>query len=327
LSLLFCSFLSALADGDKDTIGVLSLLNLSEEDYFAYKMACINAIQYLAELGAVEVFHPGPDDSDPQFVFYDDLNTMLLGLNAGDIQKMEVPQSTAEYLCSVNDTLTMDLKFKNSSLEGFLLRLFDRVSESFSFLMLEENESLRDDFNAAITAMQEDGTMDALIREHITDVVSNGEIKPVLPEKKDGRETLTVAVTGSLPPMDYIAPDGSYAGFSTAVLAEIGKRLDKNIELVTVDCVGRAAALASGAADVAFWTRSSLGSPFPNLDDKGFEAFISENHSTYTEEEIVISEALSESLSREKRYNRDIPEGTINTKYYYKDIPVTVSQK
>ncbi len=326
LSLLFCSFLSVLADGDKDTIGVLTLLNMSEEDYLVYKMACIDAIKYLADRGAVEVFHPGPDDSDPEFVFYDDLTTMLLGLNTGDIKKMEVTQSTAEYLCAVNDTLSMDL-IKESSLEGFLQILTNRISEEFSFLMLEKNEALRDDFNAAITAMQEDGTMDALIREHITDVISSGEIKAVLPEKKDGRETLTVAVTGSLPPMDYIAADGSYAGFSTAVLAEIGKRLDKNIELVTVDSVGRAAALVSGAADVVFWSRANAGSPAYILGEKEREAFIAEKAKNDTEEERAVMKTFDQAFPKEKRFSRDIPEGTIITKFYYRDFPVTVSLK
>ncbi len=328
LSLLLCSFLSVLADGDKVSIGVLSLLNLSEEDYLNYTKARIDVIQYLVKEGVVEVFPTGtgsPDDSDTQIVFYDDLTTMLLGLKAGDIKKMEVTQTTAEYLCAMNDTLTMDLKYKNSSLKGFLRQLLYRIGEDFSFMMLEENESLRDDFNAAITDMQEDGTMDALIREHITDVVSSGEIKAVIPEKKDGRETLTVAVTGSLPPMDYVAADGSYAGFSTAVLAEIGKRLDKNIELVTVDSPGRAAALASGAVDVVFWSRTNAGSPIANLDEKGREAFVSAH--TPAEEEKAVMQSIDEAYPREKRDARDIPEGTIITNYYYRDVPVTVSLK
>lgn len=328
LSLLLCSFLSVMADADTVSIGVLSLLNLSEEDYLAYTTARIDAVQYLAKQGAVEVFASGnPDDSNQQSVFYDDLNTMLLGLNAGEIQKMEVPQSTAEYLCAVNDTLFMDLKFKDSSDNRFQEDVYDRISDGFAFMMLGENEALRDDFNAAITAMRKDGTLDALIREHITDVVSGGEIKPVLPEKKEGRETLTVAVTGSLPPMDYITPDGSYAGFSTAVLAEIGKRLDKNIELVTVDSMGRAAALASGTVDVVFWTRSHTPMGNGDLDAAEYRAFIEERRKLNTEEENAVMDAISKALPKEKRNTRDIPEGTIITDPYYWDLPVAVSLK
>ena len=52
--------------------------------------------------------------------------------------------------------------------------------------------------------------------------------------------------------MDYVAANGTPAGFNTAVLAEIGKRLERNIELVQVNSVGRALALAQGNVDVAF---------------------------------------------------------------------------
>jgi ABC-type amino acid transport substrate-binding protein len=227
----------------------------------------------------------------------------------------------------MNDTLTMELKFTNSSIDHFPQVLLYRIGEDFAFMMLEGKEALRDDFNVAIAAMREDGTMDALIREHITDVISSGEIKPVLPEKKDGRETLTVAVTGSLPPMDYVAADGSYAGFSTAVLAEIGKRLDKNIALVTVDSMGRAAALASGAADVVFWSRTHAGSPLSNSDARENRASGNERRNNATEEERAIMQSLSDAFPMEKRNARDIPEGTIITNYYYNDIPVTVSLK
>ena len=69
----------------------------------------------------------------------------------------------------------------------------------------------------------------------------------------EGAETVRVAVTGSLPPMDYIAADGTPAGFNTALPAEIGNRIGKNIELVQVDSVDRAATLASGTVDAVLY--------------------------------------------------------------------------
>lgn len=59
---------------------------------------------------------------------------------------------------------------------------------------------------------------------------------------------MKVGVTGDLPPMDYVAPDGRFAGFNTAVLAEIGKRMQRNIKLVQVDSIGRALALSEGVS-------------------------------------------------------------------------------
>ena len=69
----------------------------------------------------------------------------------------------------------------------------------------------------------------------------------------DGAETLTVGVTGDLPPLDLVLADGTPAGFNTAVLAELGKRLGKNIALVQVSSSARAAALVSGQVDIIFW--------------------------------------------------------------------------
>ena len=66
-------------------------------------------------------------------------------------------------------------------------------------------------------------------------------------------ETVKIAVTGDMPPLDYIASDGTPAGFNTAILAEIGRRLKVNVELVTINTGARAAALASGRVDGVFW--------------------------------------------------------------------------
>jgi polar amino acid transport system substrate-binding protein len=68
-----------------------------------------------------------------------------------------------------------------------------------------------------------------------------------------GAEKLKIGVTGDLPPLDLTLADGKPAGFSTAVLAEISKRLGKNIELVPIDSAARASALSSNRVDVVFW--------------------------------------------------------------------------
>ena len=78
-------------------------------------------------------------------------------------------------------------------------------------------------------------------------------------EKFEGAETIKVAVTGDLPPIDYVAADGTPAGFNTAILAEIGKRLKVNIELMNVESGARAAALSSKRADVVFWFQVRAG--------------------------------------------------------------------
>ncbi len=329
LSLLLCSFLSVMAAGEPDKFGVLSFLNLSEEQYLNFAKVKLAAIMLLENDGFVDGFRIKPTFSGYSVVFYDNINAMLLGLNAGEVGVLEFPLSTAEYLCAQNDSLQMVFNYQNLPEQGFHKSLSRRISDGFAFMMMGENEALRDEFNAAIAAMQEDGTMDTLIRENITDVINGGEIKPVVPEKKDGRETITVAVTGSLPPIDYVAEDGSFAGFNTAVLAEIGKRLDKNVELVIVDSIGRAAALASGTVDAVFWTRIHPQGYVDTLSEQEREAYVAERRENSTPEHSAVMEAISEAIAFENQtyIDRDIPEGAIITETYFTDLPVTVCLK
>ncbi|MBQ4469991.1 MAG: transporter substrate-binding domain-containing protein, partial [Synergistaceae bacterium] len=72
-------------------------------------------------------------------------------------------------------------------------------------------------------------------------------------ERFKDAETIRVALTGDLPPVDFTAEDGTPAGYSVAVLAEIGKRLHVNIMPVNISAGARTAALVSGRADIVFW--------------------------------------------------------------------------
>ena len=66
-------------------------------------------------------------------------------------------------------------------------------------------------------------------------------------------------MTGDLPPLDLILADNSPAGFNTAMLAEIAKRLGRNIEIVQIETGSRSAALTSKLIDVVFWVIVPLG--------------------------------------------------------------------
>ncbi len=94
-----------------------------------------------------------------------------------------------------------------------------------------------DEFNETITAMEDEGLLSTLIEDQMLAVVKGDDPKPVEMPVIEGADTIKVAVTGSLPPMDYVAADGTPAGYNTAVLAEISKRINKNIEIVVVDSI------------------------------------------------------------------------------------------
>ena len=195
----------------------------------------------------------------------------------------------------------------------------------FAFLMMESNAALRDEFNAAIADMKADGMLERLVKEQIDDAIDGGEIAPIEMPKIDGADTVKVAVTGALPPMDYVAADGTPAGFNTAVLAEIGNRIGKNIELVVVDSLGRAAALASGTVDAVFWTRTSSAaqevSAMTEEEDKAHREAV---NAGMTEEEIKLMNALLDSFDFAVYGAADMPEGTIVTEPYFSDVIVPV---
>ena len=332
--LLTLSVLSvpAIADENNDdaAVGFLSYLTLTEDDAFARLKAERDAREYLMEQGVLEgTLEKGVGPFDT-VIFYDSLDAMLMGLTSGEVTALSVPDCTARYLCAANDQVEQPNLYHPEKAEGFTQDLLSVLSNGYSFMMLEENSDLKDQFDQAIAEMKSDGTLDELIQTYITDTAESGEPEAIEFEQFEG-DPIKVAVTGSLPPMDYVAADGTPAGFNTAVLAEIGKRLEKNIELVQVDSVGRALALAQGNVDVVFWTRgmseSGVNTGLPTMSEEEREAFKKEKQANQTEEEVAILDALFESLPNGVYRNRDMPEGTITTSPYYTDFNVLVTLK
>ena len=84
-------------------------------------------------------------------------------------------------------------------------------------------------------------------------------IEPVEFAEFESADKIIVAVTGDLPPVDYVDAAGNAAGFNTAILAEIGRNLGLNVELVHIGHSGKTAALSSGRVDVVFWYRYLAG--------------------------------------------------------------------
>ena len=163
-------------------------------------------------------------------------------------------------------------------------------------------------------------------------------------ETFDGADTIKVGVTGDLPPFDYMTEAGEPEGFNKVILAEIGKRIGKNIELVSIDSGSRAIALSSGQIDVVFWTRSQTSNG--NRKNAASDSSANASHKALTHEEVVEemvelgltaedAEILAKTrdLSREFVDNEfhpttlDTPDGTINTDYFYSAPIVHVRKK
>ena len=331
LALIPCG---AVAEGDSALkIGVLSYLNLTEEEFLARETAKEAALDYLEAHGMLELSEPKPEgDEAPslQIRYYDTTDTLLMALQAGEIDAIRAPKSTADYLCATNDRLVQPSVFNFPDSDEFVQDLLNRISDGYAFMMLEANADLRDQFDQAIADMKADGTLDALVLKHIVEASRTGETEAIAFEAFEG-DPIRVAVTGALPPMDYVAPDGSFAGFNTAILAEIGRRLQKNIALTQVDSVGRALALAEGTVDVVFWTRSApeggLGRR-KSMTEEEKSADIEQKMAKSTEEQRAVMESFANSgLAKGKLGHRDMPEGTVCTDPYYTDYPVLVIMK
>lgn len=313
-------------------IGMLSMLNMTPEGMGTYSLMRATALSLLSKEGYV--WFPFQFDvmgsmqnGQVEIKFYDSLTEMQMALNAGEIDYMNCYKSVGDYLCSLDSGLvTLYMYDTKKECNTFADLMFHGIlGNDFSFLMMEDRTDLRDLFNAAISDMKVDGTMDRLIQEQITNVINGDTPQPVEMEKIDGAETIRVAVTGALPPMDYVSADGNPAGFNTAVLAEIGKRIGKNIELVVVDSIGRATALSSGNVDAVFWTRTSAAAEeLANATEEEKRQQKEALQQSMTEEELACMSYIESILDFASYGKLDIPDRTITTQSYYSDLITNV---
>lgn len=188
-------------------------------------------------------------------IFFDNMSMLIAGLESGQVDEVSIYRTVAMYLQNTHPDILWDVS------EPI-------VSDMFCCAMLEENAALQKEFDAAILQISKDGTLSRLVKTYI-DETHKGKL-PVVVEMPTfyGEPTIKIGVTGDLPLLDYIRPDGEPAGFNTAVLSEISRIIKKNFVLVEVDSGARAAALNSKHVDVIFWAISpKSGSVLPKNFD------------------------------------------------------------
>ncbi len=326
----------ALAESaENKTCGILSYLNMTEDESDEIAAALYAPMLKLLFLQGVleELGDEAFDTSSLEYHFYDSLNALLMALQAEETDAISVPFYTGRYLCSANNRLALKAEYHPEKASGVADFALSVLSDGYSFMLKEENAELRDALDAQIAAMKGDGTLQKLIDEHIVKP-SIGEAPTAIAFYQFEGDPIRVAVTGSLPPMDYVAENGTFAGFNTAILAEIGRRLQRNIELVQVDSIGRALALSEGTVDVVFWTRGASEALAERLVRNrsagfGLEAQLAEVYNEMTDEEkAILGEAALPNMENVVRIaKRDLPEGTISTQPYFSDFPVIVVLK
>ena len=229
-------------DDNKIKLGMITRLNVSEENFNEF-------MKKIEETLDVKI-------SSHKVIFFDNLNVMQMALQSNQIDEISTYRSVARYMIAKDSHFQV---MKDHSLEFI---------DSFCFALRDDETELRDSLNAVIKEMQSDGTLDKLTKEYITDISAENDPPAVELPHFDKAETIKVAVTGDLPPLDFVAQDGTPAGFNTAVLSEIGNRMSKNIELINIDSGARAAALTSKQVDIVFWAIVPVSEIIPSDSDK-----------------------------------------------------------
>lgn len=225
-------------------LGMLKNLNVNEKLYDGI-------MKKIEEESGIKLNHH-------QVVFFDDLELMQLSLKSKMIDELSVYKCVADYLMAMDPNFEMAENHVGNK----------KVMDNFSFAMRAEDTELKNSINAALEEMTKDGTLDKLTQTYITNLKDGEDPPAVAFETFDGADTIKIGVTGDLPPMDLILANGKAAGFNTALLSEIGKRLHKNIELVQIKTATRAAALVSNKIDVSFWAIIPINEDIPLDIDK-----------------------------------------------------------
>lgn len=220
-------------------VGVLSQLNMTEEEFKAFVADAVKR-------GNTKMFSLAGSKAEVSFAFYDSLVTLQMALNKGEVDEIALPEAVAEYMLNTNS--------------DYEIASITRCEPTFLSLGFRKSDDpeMRDKFNDALLSMKADGTLAIIVSKFITEPGIDTP-EPINFIHYNNAETVKVAVTGDLPPIDYVSPDGKAAGFNVAILAEISRRLHINIELINIDSGARAASLASGRSDIVFWFLSKKG--------------------------------------------------------------------
>ena len=232
VAVIFICLLTVSASAEGIKIGILAKSAITEEEFNKNVTQSADNIYYDKAMSWY-VLHPSHSIAHDKYIFYDSLGSMQMALNSGAIDEMNIPQVVAEHLLSTNPG-----KYEVSCIK----RPENGLGYAFGF----SDEELQKKFNEALKELQVNGKYAELVK-------NLEQLQTTEFEKFEGAETIKIAVTGEIPPIDFIAPDGQPAGFNVALLSEITKILKVNVEIIHIYAESRLPALISGRADVVFW--------------------------------------------------------------------------
>lgn len=120
---------------------------------------------------------------------------------------------------------------------------------SFAMAMSNGKDDLKNELDAAISELEEEGVLKALAVAYVD---ADVPMELYQDEKDTGKKTLYVGVTGTVPPLELIDEYGRPCGFCVAFLSELEKRTGYCFEMVSVTSKESFTFLNSGKIDLLF---------------------------------------------------------------------------
>ena len=190
-----------------------------------------------------------------EYIDAEDLTSMIMAFESGKVNEIDLPQIVAEYVLA-----------QNPNYEVCCVMRAENIYFAFGFLK-EKNAVLWKNFNYALRLLRQNGTLQNLQDKYLANPGKNTP-ESIKFDSFPNAQKVIFAVTGDIPPIDYTAPDGTPAGFNAAILAEIGRLLKINIEIINVQAGAKTAALTSGRADGVFWYMVSTNKDHKFVDNE-----------------------------------------------------------
>lgn len=181
---------------------------------------------------------------------YGSMDETLYALRAGDVAAIWACDVSARYLLKTEDDLKQIDISDTSDIQ--------HTSEArFEFGMATANTSsgreLSEELDSALLILKQNGTLEQLTAYYIDEADQAELLSASASGSGAGRaRKLRVGITGAVPPIELIDDRGIPYGFCVALMNELGRSIDRDIEFVVLDNETIFSQLMDGYIDVVF---------------------------------------------------------------------------
>ncbi len=169
---------------------------------------------------------------------YGSADAAIMAFDGGKTDGVYLSRSAAQYLCSSRENLHL--------VEDTWIALYQMAAQP-------DKADLLNKIDEKFTQWKADGTLDKLAKDYLEDETIWADMPVVSARGAEEWPAVNVAVTGGIPPFDYVSGDGTPAGFNTALLAALSEALQISFNPVVVETDARMLALSSQKVDLLFW--------------------------------------------------------------------------